>query len=773
MKKITCLLALFLCVIGTAMAQTQITDISQLSNDKKYTVWTARGGWAVNAAGDQFVSSNDAGLGTTLSADNMKNAQCQFQFLSEDGGTAIYLFSVSANKYVTKDCTLSETATDALTFNKQDDGTFVIKFDNSHYISVGNNQKIVVDGWSYADAGNKVTIKEVPDALVEVTWNYQIGDRTFKTITEELAANTACTAPAVDFFVADSQSADNTGSGETLTITVSGHENLPFVVTTDLNNAKWYAWRMHSSEPKFLSYNVENDKVAYANKTVTDYSILSDNAYFWCITGNLVDGFKLYNKAVYNKAVGTTQSLSYALGDPVMSDVDANNTWKLVKSAANSNWFCLQRADMTEGEKYMNLDFSKGKLSYWSAADAGSSIFMHTPASFPVNYVESYINVPANAVGSSTYFNEETKADALTKIAAAEADEFNFTAAQTLAGIATNVANGSFVDMAPGYYRIYSAQPGLYANNRGLIYAGSVTWGEVSKSNINNIVKLEAATSTDDEGKYYLYACNAKKYMQGVAGALGNAAGENSGITVTPLGSAQYNLVFGNGTMHANGHGGGSGTGSNLIGWDGSANSASAWYIVPATDLEVALNTVGDASYASAYLPFPVQGEGIYTGAINGTSLNMTAQTGVIPAETGMVIKGAQDATSATLTIGGTANADVSSNRLTGTLTALTENLTNYLVLGKNASDQIGFYTPSSSVSAIAANKAFLNASDVDGASPAIAMNFGGEATGVGTVITENGIQSNAPVFDLSGRRVMQTVKGGLYIQNGKKFIVK
>ena len=52
-------------------------------------------------------------------------------------------------------------------------------------------------------------------------------------------------------------------------------------------------------------------------------------------------------------------------------------------------------------------------------------------------------------------------------------------------------------------------------------------------------------------------------------------------------------------------------------------------------------------------------------------------------------------------------------------------------------------------------------------------MNFGGEATGVGTVITENGIQSNAPVFDLSGRRVMQTVKGGLYIQNGKKFIVK
>lgn len=32
---------------------------------------------------------------------------------------------------------------------------------------------------------------------------------------------------------------------------------------------------------------------------------------------------------------------------------------------------------------------------------------------------------------------------------------------------------------------------------------------------------------------------------------------------------------------------------------------------------------------------------------------------------------------------------------------------------------------------------------------------------------------TDAPVFDLSGRRVVKVVKGGLYIQNGKKFIVK
>ena len=626
------------------------------------------------------------------------------------------------------------------------------------------------------DAATQAAIQTAVNAVeatVSITYEYYINDALYKSAVVEQNPGSAPAAPAQDYITNFSYEVTSVGTSD-CTVRVNCSENLPFIVTTDLNNAKWYAWRMHSNQPKFLSYSIDNSKVAYADKTTEDYSILTDNAYFWCITGNLVDGFKLYNKAV-----GTTQSLSYASDNPVMSTEDASNTWKLVKSTANSNWFCLQRADMSSGNKYVNLDLSRGLLAYWEDPDAGSSIYLHTPASFPVNYVAGYIKAPANAVGSSNYLNENEaiKTDAIAKLATAQADELNFTAAQELAEVANNIANGSFVAMAPGYYRIYNAQPGLYARNRGLIYdSNNMRWNEVTKQNVNNIVKLEAATSTEDAGKYYLYACNAKKYMQGVLGALGETTGTNSGITVTPLGSAQYNLVFGNGTMHANNHGDGSGMGSNLVSWDDNANSASAWYIEPASDLEVALNTVGEASYASAYLPFPVQGSGIYTGAINAekTAIEMTEQTGVIPAETGIVIKGAKDATSTTLTIGGIVSADVTGNSLRGTLTALTENLSNYLVLGMgNTSNGIGFFAPSSSLSTIAANKAFILASDVTGISPAIAMNFGGETTGVGTVITENGIQSNAPVFDLSGRRVMQTVKGGLYIQNGKKFIVK
>lgn len=58
------------------------------------------------------------------------------------------------------------------------------------------------------------------------------------------------------------------------------------------------------------------------------------------------------------------------------------------------------------------------------------------------------------------------------------------------------------------------------------------------------------------------------------------------------------------------------------------------------------------------------------------------------------------------------------------------------------------------------------------GAQGALRFNFGGNTTVIESVLN-NGVDANAPIYDLSGRRVMNAVKGGIYIQNGKKFIVK
>lgn len=205
----------------------------------------------------------------------------------------------------------------------------------------------------------------------------------------------------------------------------------------------------------------------------------------------------------------------------------------------------------------------------------------------------------------------------------------------------------------------------------------------------------------------------------------------------------------------------------------GLGTEGAKWQINEVNTFDVDLKTVEGKSYATAYLPFAVSavsGAEAYVGKLNTekNALDMTQVTSV-PTGKGFVLVGATDA-KATLTIGGEATEATSD--LTGTLVnkAIADEQANYLVFGKNKENasEVGFFKPSTSVPSIPANKAYLEASKLTAG--AIAMNFGGNTTGVNTVVLgENGV--NAPVFDLSGRRVVAPVKGGVYIQNGKKFI--
>ena len=82
--------------------------------------------------------------------------------------------------------------------------------------------------------------------------------------------------------------------------------------------------------------------------------------------------------------------------------------------------------------------------------------------------------------------------------------------------------------------------------------------------------------------------------------------------------------------------------------------------------------------------------------------------------------------------------------------------------------NKVAFYRCSGGT--LGMNKAYLNLPNANAAA-ALEIDFGGETTGLTNlnVATEKA----SPVFDLSGRRVTNVLKGGLYIQNGKKFIVK
>lgn len=94
-----------------------------------------------------------------------------------------------------------------------------------------------------------------------------------------------------------------------------------------------------------------------------------------------------------------------------------------------------------------------------------------------------------------------------------------------------------------------------------------------------------------------------------------------------------------------------------------------------------------------------------------------------------------------------------------------------YILTGKDG--VVAFYNLSEDDAKrnLAMNKSYLVMPA--GVQPArVVLSFGDISTGIDNV-ANSACNPDAPVYDLSGRRVAQPIKGGVYIQAGKKFIVK
>lgn len=224
----------------------------------------------------------------------------------------------------------------------------------------------------------------------------------------------------------------------------------------------------------------------------------------------------------------------------------------------------------------------------------------------------------------------------------------------------------------------------------------------------------------------------------------------------------------------------GGASGTSIGAWIKKSNGACFLFLEP--EFTVNLNTNDNlvASFATLALPFDFKVASsntndakLYSGAYNAatSTLDMTAVEGVVPASAGVVIKSDSKATSIVLT----ANAKSAATALTGNqLVGTTEEiafseLTDKLVFGVTTQNHVGFYTAGGS-DALPANRAYLPTS-VLGGEKAVAMNFGGNVTGINAVVKAD--KANAAIYDLTGRRVTRTVKGGLYIQNGSKFVAR
>lgn len=801
MKKITFMLALLTASTTGAFAGTFTT-----SNDAASHVYAIKN---VGAANGNYVCINGAGFNATKTMSNIA-------FFKVEAGSAegqYYLYSVTNNKYVSYSGTGKSAGVVIFANDKASAKQWKIALES------GQTEKYDISpvdapniGWNWVGGvGNQLGFWDngdgasswTFDAAINVTINYALNGTTASAQKNGYALPGYTKETVGSPFVytkVSSMSPETTAEGTT-EYTINLAENLPFVKSENFDKAKWYLMDMHcndsgnsdvnSGRKHYMWTYVAAGQDVTLPQIVMNYGTEITDNMLWCFVGDVFNGFK-----IYNKAAGSTMTLRKAsIGNndaagntaSVMSTTDDHNLFKLYPTTEGiANGFCFK---LDGDDYYLNTqqkiqnNWDSKVLRGWNKTDGGSTCRVFATNKFVADAARPYNNLyvkaselPVGAIGTNSYLEEGNNLETLkSQYAAATAESYTTeqvkALAETMKKVNAAAANETTVE-AGKYYRLYNAKDKKYLCVRATNNAQMTSNASMGKA-VSSVVTFANAEADrfrmKVEGKTF-----GKRVKDNQAITLEEENSEAKGSYVVAHTGTTFTFydyasnVSDRSYLHCNN----AGDAGNVVGWEALGEiSPSYWHVIEATDVEIDMTAQGDKKYASAYLPFGVNnvaGATAYTGALNAekNAIDMTATTAV-PANTGFVLVGTAD--KATLTIGEAAA--IEGNALIGTNTGIAfaeaTPKANYLVFGVN-NDKVGFYTPSETLTTIPANKAYINASAITGS--AIALNFGNAVTGINAATINNG-ENNAPIYDLSGRRVWAPVKGGLYIQNGKKLV--
>ena len=206
------------------------------------------------------------------------------------------------------------------------------------------------------------------------------------------------------------------------------------------------------------------------------------------------------------------------------------------------------------------------------------------------------------------------------------------------------------------------------------------------------------------------------------------------------------------------------------------------WFIREADAFSIPLNAVDGKSYATMYAPVKLVQDAedktiIYTGNVNGNgNLHLEEwEGGVIPANTPLVLVNEEGAESARFLISydEPAREVTPDDNWTGTNIKFQftgDERNNYRLFGFNSAFGVGFFKPKDT-GYIPANRGYLS----DLPYQTIGLQFpDGTTTSIdAAILNGNNTAEDTPIYDISGRRLMQPTRGQFYIRNGQKFIAQ
>ncbi|MBR2862047.1 MAG: hypothetical protein IKB97_00605, partial [Bacteroidaceae bacterium] len=323
MKKCLLMLISGLCAL-VGFAQTQVTDLSQLSNDKVYTLRSARAFLlhsTANGISGQLCSSTGKLVGNVT----LDNSNPDHQFRIEKKGAQYYLYSVGAEKYVSSSGSYEANPSSPLVFEKVGTGNYMWKLSlGGNYMNSQESGQmdagIVLDSWSTTDAGNSYCIEEgvlpvkgftvtvlgTTDANAGVSYNgtkYANGG-TFES--EGILKKADLTATEVD--------------GKMAVVNIDG--GVVYVSYFD-KDTKFYT--IQNGLGGYASLNSEYMSGGYL--TITNTNEPQDNKGIWAFVKQSNNVYKIYNYSLgLSKVLGITGSEANARTQMVALDNTAYKT---------------------------------------------------------------------------------------------------------------------------------------------------------------------------------------------------------------------------------------------------------------------------------------------------------------------------------------------------------------------------------------------------------------------------------------------------------------
>lgn len=818
MKKFTLLFSLLLtCLLG-AKAQTVITDAANLVDGTIYTLQLTE--HTVHPG--VFLTSSSSQITTNKNASEFKPWETANQFMFKTVNNSVYLYSVSQAKYLKQDNTWQADASNAsaLTISTGTAQTNTLFFQiGSNYINANGEGNITISGWNTQDKGNNFTVKAWTEAeLAELQTAYEaLRDSRTK------AGNMAYSVYQRDALCTDA-------SAYTSNYKESSEGSYEGLIDGNLNTYFHSAWQGTSDADHYLQIHADmsaQDAVRflfrkrYGNHVNRPTDILvqgsTDGENFVDIT-EITDGLpvtkdettdpyycspalnvsgKNYqyirfivkatnNGAANNGHVFFTFSEFYLLPD--------NNVTAALSDIFTASWDDadldnkIAAVDAVENE-IVQFGNYKNISSYLPTADAYKNLIGEGVGHFSGDITEAYNNAKAagkaeydNSTDYTSLYNALTAAvNGLTinqpvngkayKLIAVYSDgkeqPLYWNGTRITAKNAENIADANTSVFVA---RVLESGKVVFVNNAGKY----LSWCDSNNANksldvngytdsykVQNDWTIEAATNTSNVAD----AAFAGLYQ---ISALGKNGTDMYYLTPRYEGDNVDAAFISSGALDKwyDAPGGNSGNLRSYTFRLEEATYANTPVLNEAKGID-GIDYIGTFSAPFATV-VPAGVEAWYVSEKTATSATMTALTAgeAIPANEGVILTGAAAGAVTMLPVTSETVATISGNGLAASAGEAHTTVAGDYVMGLQ-NELVAFY-PATVGTTLAMNKAYLNVGEGGGA---LAMNFGGNATGLNNAATTE--TENAPVFDLSGRRVMHTVKGGLYIQNGKKFIVK